>query len=70
MKAIFPSPIDADIINLVHLSNGFRMIEGVAPLRAGDSCSSEARVVSVINSDTGKTVKVKGYVLRAGEPVI
>ena len=70
MKAIFPSPIDADIINLVHLSNGFRMIEGVAPLRAGDSCSSEARVVSVINSETGKTVKVKGYVLRAGEPVI
>lgn len=69
MKAIFPAPIDADIVNLVHLSNGFRMLDG-APLRAGDSCSSEARVVSVINGDNGKTVKVKGYVLRQGEPVI
>lgn len=70
MKAIFPSAIDADILNLVHLSNGFKMMDGVAPLRAGDSCSAEARVVSVINGDNGKTVKVKGYVLRQGEPVI
>ena len=70
MKAIFPADIDGDLLNLVHLSNGFRMMEGVAPLRAGDSCSAEARVVSVINSDSGKTVKVRGYVLRKGEPVI
>lgn len=70
MKAIFPKEIDGDLLKLVHLSNGFRMMEGVAPVRAGDSCSAEARVVSVINSDSGKTVKVKGYVLRAGEPVI
>jgi len=70
MKSIFPSDIDGDLLNLVHLSNGFRMMDGVAPIRAGDSCSAEARVVSVINSDSGKTVKVKGYVLRRGEPVI
>ncbi|ODO06611.1 hypothetical protein I350_03968 [Cryptococcus amylolentus CBS 6273] len=70
MKAIFPDDIDGDLLKLVHLSNGFRVMEGVAPLRAGDVCSAEARVVSVINSDSGKTVKVKGYVLRAGEPVI
>ncbi|WVQ99903.1 hypothetical protein IAU59_007046 [Kwoniella sp. CBS 9459] len=70
MKAIFPSHIDGDLLKLVHLSNGFRMVEGVAPIKAGDACSAEARVVSVSNSDSGKTVKVKGYVLRAGEPVI
>jgi fatty acid synthase subunit beta len=70
MKAIFPSDIDGDLLNLVHLSNGFRMMDGVAPLLAGDACTAEARVVSVINSDSGKTVKVKGYVLRQGEPVI
>ena len=70
MKAIFPSDIDGDLLNLVHLSNGFRMMEGVAPLRAGDACSAEARVVSVVNGDSGKTVKVRGYVLRQGEPII
>ena len=70
MKAIFPAEIDGDLLNLVHLSNGFRVLEGVEPLRAGDVCSAEARVVSVINSDSGKTVKVKGHVLRSGVPVI
>lgn len=70
MKAIFPAEIDGDLLNLVHLSNGFRYVEGAEPLRAGDVCSAEARVVSVINSDSGKTAKVKGFVLRKGEPVI
>ena len=70
MKAVFPTQIDGDLLNLVHLSNGFRMIEGVTPLHAGDLCSAEARVISVTNSDSGKTAKVKGYVLRQGEPVI
>lgn len=70
MKAIFPSDIDGDLLNLVHLSNGFRIVDGVQPVRAGDKCTAEARVVSVTNSDSGKTVKVKGYVLRQGEPVI
>ncbi len=70
MKAIFPSDIDGDLLNLVHLSNGFRMMDGVAPIRAGDPCSAEARVVSVINNDIGKIVKVKGFVLRRDEPVI
>lgn len=70
MKTIFPEAIDGDLINLVHLSNGFRFIEGVAPLKAGDVCTTEARVTSVTNSDSGKTVKVKGYVLRDGEAVI
>lgn len=70
MKAIFPTEIDGDLLKLVHLSNGFRVLDNVEPLRAGDVCSAEARVVSVTNSDSGKTAKVKGYVLRKGAPVI
>ncbi len=70
MKAIFPDAIDGDLLKLVHLSNGFRMLDGVSPLSVGDVCTAEARVVSVINNDSGKVVKVKGYVVRSGEPVI
>jgi fatty acid synthase subunit alpha len=70
MKSIFPAAIDGDLLALVHLSNGFRMVEGAKPLQAGDNCRSEARIVSVINGDPGKVVKVKGHVYRDGKPVI
>ncbi|EPS98652.1 hypothetical protein FOMPIDRAFT_1051298 [Fomitopsis schrenkii] len=64
MKAIFPAAINGDLLKLVHLSNGFRV------LNAGDVCKSEARIVSVTNSDAGKIVKVKGFVTRDNVPVI
>jgi fatty acid synthase subunit alpha, fungi type len=70
IKRIFPSTIDGDLLKLVHLSNGFKMVEGDIPLRAGDVCNAEARIGSVINTDAGKVVKVKGYVYRAGADVI
>lgn len=70
MKSIFPANIDGDLLKLVHLSNGFRMVEGATPLKVGDVCKSEARIVSVVNAPEGKIVKVKGYVYRGGQRVI
>ena len=70
MKSIFPTTIDGDLLKLVHLSNGFRMVAGAKPLQVGDVCYSEARIASVTNTDAGKVVKVKGHVYRAGIPVI
>jgi fatty acid synthase subunit alpha len=70
MRAIFPSAIDGDLLKLVHLLNGFRMMEGATPLKVGDVCKAEARIVSVTNANEGKIVKVKGHVYRAGQPVI
>lgn len=70
MKAIFPSTIDGDLLKLVHLSNGFKAIPGSKPLKAGDICRAEAKVVAVVNGDSGKTVRVSGHVLCEGIPVI
>lgn len=70
MKSIFPSDIDGDLLKLVHLSNGFRMVDGATPLRAGDVCKAEAKISSVTNANEGKIVKVQGYVYRNGKPVI
>ncbi|KAJ3517947.1 hypothetical protein NLJ89_g178 [Agrocybe chaxingu] len=70
MKSIFPGAIDGDLLKLVHLSNGFRIVDGAKPLQVGDVCKSEARIVSVTNSNEGKIVRVKGYVYRQGQPVI
>ena len=70
MKSIFPTTIDGDLLKLVHLTNGFRVITGAKALKAGDVCQAEAKVTAVINSDAGKTVKVQGHVICEGKPVI
>lgn len=57
-------------MKLVHLSNGFKMVEGAKPLQVGDICKAEARIVSVTNANEGKIVKVKGHVYRQGQAVI
>ncbi|TFY80295.1 hypothetical protein EWM64_g3715 [Hericium alpestre] len=54
MKTIFPASVDGDLLKLVHLSNGFKIVPGSRPLRADDVCKAEAR----------------GYVTVDGKPVI
>jgi enoyl reductase-like protein len=60
---------DSSLLDLVHLSNSFKRV--AAPLRPGDVCSSRAEVTSVKIGPTGKSVVVRGVVLRHenGEPV-
>jgi len=70
MKAIFPQSIDGDLLNLVHLSNGFRMLDDASPLHVGDVVKTEAKIASVINTDAGKAVKVIGNIIHEGKPVI
>ena len=70
MKAIFPPVIDGDLLKLVHLSNGFRLLPGAEALEAGDACIADARISSVKNTDAGKAVQVKGRVFRDGKPII
>jgi len=70
MRSIFPSAIDGDLLKLVHLLNGFKMVEGAKPLQVGDVCKAEAHIPSVINTNAGKIVKAKGYVYRGGATVI
>ena len=70
MKSIFPISIDSDHLKLVHLSNGFCMLDDAKPLQVGDVCKAEARIASVTNTDAGEVVKVKGHIYRTGQPVI
>ena len=70
MKSIFPISIDSDHLKLMHLSNGFRMLDSTKPLQVGDVCKAEARIASVTNTDAGEVVKVKGHIYRTGQPVI
>ena len=69
-KPIFPRAIDGDLLKLVHLSNGFRMIPGAEPLKVGDELSTTAQINAVINQDSGKMVEVCGTITRKGQPVM
>ncbi|KPV74523.1 uncharacterized protein RHOBADRAFT_28081 [Rhodotorula graminis WP1] len=62
MKPIFPSEVDGDLLKLVHLSNGFRVLPGAPTLKVGDVVTTSSRIDSITNSDTGKTVSVRGTV--------
>ncbi|KAI9805514.1 MAG: hypothetical protein M1825_000765 [Sarcosagium campestre] len=69
-KPIFPKAIDGDLLKLVHLSNGFRMLPGAEPLKNGDSVSTTAQINAVINQDSGKMVEVCGTIMRDGAAVM
>lgn len=69
-KPIFPRTIDGDLLKLVHLSNGFRMIPGAEPLKKGDEVHTTAQINAVINQDSGKMVEVCGTIVRDGQPVM
>lgn len=69
-KPIFPRAIDGDLLKLVHLSNGFRMLPGAEPLKVGDELHTSARINAVLNQESGKMVEVCGTITRRGQPVM
>ncbi|CAO1626989.1 unnamed protein product [Sympodiomycopsis kandeliae] len=70
MKALIAATGSADLLRLVHLSNSFKVVEGARPLKIGDEVSSKASVESIKISETGKTIAVKGTIVRANKSVI
>ncbi|KAL8812479.1 MAG: hypothetical protein Q9223_000999 [Gallowayella weberi] len=69
-KPIFPRAVDGDLLKLVHLSNGFRMVPGAEMIKKGDVLDTTARVNAVINQESGKMVEVSGTITRGGKPVM
>ncbi|KAK3715893.1 beta subunit of fatty acid synthetase [Vermiconidia calcicola] len=69
-KPIFPRKIDGDLLKLVHLSNGFRMLPGATAIKKGDVLDTSAEVNAVINQDSGKMVEVCGTITREGNPIM
>ncbi|MCJ1474414.1 beta subunit of fatty acid synthetase [Lambiella insularis] len=69
-KPIFPREIDGDLLKLVHLSNGFRMLAGAELLKKGDVLDTTAQVNAVINQDSGKMVEVCGTIKRDGKAIM
>jgi len=59
------------MLKLVHLSNSFRMLtNGNSVIEEGDELCCSARINSITNSETGKTVEVKGIISRDGIDIL
>ena len=69
-KPIFPRTIDGDLLKLVHLSNGFKMVPGAQPLKVGDVLDTTAQINSIINQDSGKMVEVCGTIRRDNKAIM
>ena len=69
-KPIFPRSINGDLLKLVHLSNGFRMVPGAEPLKKGDVVDTTAQINAVINQDSGKLVEIAGTIKRKNKAVM
>ncbi|CEG69980.1 Putative Fatty acid synthase alpha subunit [Rhizopus microsporus] len=70
IKAIFPKVIDGDLLKLVHMSNGYRLLDNSELLKVGDVVDTYAYINGIINTDSGKVVEVKGTIVRDGKPVL
>lgn len=70
IKAIFPKVIDGDLLKLVHLSNGFRVLNSGDLLSVGDVVDTYAQINAILNTDSGKMIEVKGVIVRDNKPVL
>ncbi|GMM38923.1 tetrafunctional fatty acid synthase subunit [Saccharomycopsis crataegensis] len=64
MKSVFHKKIDGDLLKLVHLSNSFSVRSNAEPLKIGDVVGVKSEVLTIINTPTGKQVKVLGTIFR------
>ncbi|GAA5965375.1 hypothetical protein JCM8115_002011 [Rhodotorula mucilaginosa] len=55
---VLPPAIDGHSLDLLHLSNGFRVCTGAPALKVGDVVKTVLRIETITNSDTGKTITI------------
>ncbi|OGE55204.1 hypothetical protein PENARI_c004G09587 [Penicillium arizonense] len=71
MSSVFPDVASGDMLRLLHLSAGFELCDGVAPLRERDHLSADGRLVSVaVKKGSGKVVEAEATIYRECMPVV
>ncbi|KAJ3373192.1 3-oxoacyl-[acyl-carrier-protein] synthase [Allomyces arbusculus] len=70
VQPLFSTLIDGDLLKLVHLSNGFKVLAPGALVYAGDTISTKAEVASITNTPTGKKISVRGVLSRDGVDLV
>jgi len=68
-KTIFAKEFDADITRLVHMNNGYEVIDP-RPLKIGELVDTRSIISAVTNLDSGKLIEVTGHVFREGKEFV
>lgn len=69
VKSLFINAIDADILQLVHLSNSFKRLS-TTPLLEGDLVETTMKITEIANTPTGQRVTVEGHLSRLATKVL
>ncbi|KAJ1998283.1 fatty acid synthase alpha subunit Lsd1, partial [Coemansia thaxteri] len=56
-------------LSIVHLYNKTQLADGAAPLMVGDSVSSSMRINEIVNTESGKLVKILGMLSCRGQTI-
>ena len=70
IQPLFSRDVQGDLLKLVHLSNGFRMIADARPIAANDVLETKSHVTAVINQGSGKLIEVHGRIFRDHQPIM
>ncbi|KAI9179811.1 fatty acid synthase alpha subunit Lsd1, partial [Blastocladiella emersonii ATCC 22665] len=70
VRPLFSGLIDGDLLKLVHLSNSFKVLVPGRLVYAGDKIETQAEVISMTNTPTGKKITVKGTLARDGTALV
>ncbi|KAI9178750.1 fatty acid synthase alpha subunit Lsd1 [Blastocladiella emersonii ATCC 22665] len=70
VQPLFSGLIDGDLLKLVHLSNSFKVLVPGSLVYAGDKIETQAEVISMTNTPTGKKITVKGTLARDGTALV
>ena len=62
--------VDGDLTNLIHLSNGFRLLPGAGQLKVGDVLETSSCVNAIQNLPTGKVVEVRSTLTKKGSSIM
>ncbi|KAK9765666.1 fatty acid synthase alpha subunit Lsd1 [Basidiobolus ranarum] len=69
-KTIFAQEFDTDITRLVHMRNGFEILDAKNPMKVGDTIYTESTISAVVNLESGKMIEVSGHVYREGKEIM
>ena len=62
--------VEGNLLDLVHLSNGFRVLPDTEPLKVGDALEVTSRIHAVRIMSSGKMVEVCGTISRDSVPIM
>ncbi|KAH8723176.1 fatty acid synthase beta subunit dehydratase [Phaeosphaeriaceae sp. PMI808] len=70
VEPLLANDLTGNLLDLVHVSNSFKVKPGVQPLAEGDVVETRSRVTAVVIQASGKMVEVEAHIFRGNQLVM